>query len=262
MTKQPVEEHSTATFTNITDQTEDESDATSVCWWKVIRIKREGRRWWEAYDADNNLWMETWWIIQLCFFFSLFWKKCQSGSQSLCISPQHGICIPVAMATWLLWDQFIWRSCSCRCHWVLLSITKLWSDYRHLRLMLIFFNSDLDDGECLTKDTKRWSSVWRFIFYWTQWHHPSDRSVKIYQTARALWSVQPIRWIPWDVSGDQRAAWHTALPSNLSLISHPPPLQCLGAVRYSAAPAWRMSLHLWRVDLFRSGNTTYRLSTS
>lgn len=35
------------------------------------------------------------------FFFS-YGKKCHCGSQLLCISPQRGICILVAIAIWLL----------------------------------------------------------------------------------------------------------------------------------------------------------------
>lgn len=73
------------------------------------------------------------------FFLSFFCKKCPwSGCQSLRISPQHGICILDAMAMLLLWDQFIWRSGSCRCHWVLLSITKASVKLQSVRAHALF----------------------------------------------------------------------------------------------------------------------------
>lgn len=52
--------------------------------------------------------------------------KKKGGSHLFCISSLHGICILVAMEMWLLRDQFICRSGTCRCYWVQLSIAKPW----------------------------------------------------------------------------------------------------------------------------------------
>lgn len=187
------------------------------------------------------------------FFFFFFWKKCQSGSQSLCISSQHGICMPVAIAMRLLWDQFIWRSGVCRCHRVQLSITKprRVKAHPHFSFWPQLFEKDFDQ--------MIWISLCNLSVYWK--HLPSSHySVKKYWTKHSLWSVQYIRFIPDDASQDQSAAWHT-VSSLQPLSSLPSACTSEGAVRYSEVPAWRMSRHLWRVDLCRSGNTTCLLSS-
>lgn len=105
-----------------------------------------------------------WKLDESFSYVFFFWKKCQSGGQSLCISPQHGICIPVAMAIWLLWDQFIWRSGSCRCHWVLLSVTRLWSNYRPLKAHTCSLLLPSTDSKDFSKDRKmpvECQTVWK-----------------------------------------------------------------------------------------------------
>lgn len=201
------------------------------------------------------------------FFLSFFCKKCpRSGCQSLRISPQHGICILDAMAMLLLWDQFIWRSGSCRCHWVLLSTTKASVKLQSVKAHALFIL--LTEKEIFNRDRKtsvKCQTNWGYLSCCGSLHSlthlpsSSDRSVRTAEPERTLlvYSIHQMNTMRCQ-SRSKYDIYSLSPPASAPLLIL---LHFRASALHSAAPAWRMSLQLWRGDLYRSGNATYLLSS-
>lgn len=138
----------------------------------------------------------------------------------------------------LLWDQFIWRSGSCRCHWVLLSTTKASVKLQSVKAHALFIL--LTGKEIFNRDRKtsvKCQTNWGYLSCCGSlrglMHLPSssDRSVRTAEPERTLWVYSIHQMNTMRCQSRSKYDIHSLSPPASRSSAYPPPLQSLCAAQ-------------------------------